>query len=101
MTKNNDLGLASVNVQKGDIVCILYGCSVPVVLRRLGAEDYHKLKDKYMPDLGDGKNPKAKVEDNLGSKTGNSQKVEPTNAQNEFSDFTNECFLHGAVGGYF
>lgn len=32
-TQTGRLGLASQNVQSGDFVCILYGCSVPVVLR--------------------------------------------------------------------
>lgn len=30
----SNIGLASQNVSRGDIVCILFGCSVPVVLRR-------------------------------------------------------------------
>lgn len=33
-TKSDNIGLASKNVQRGDLVCILYGCSVPVILRR-------------------------------------------------------------------
>jgi hypothetical protein len=32
-TENRHLGLASRNVQSGDKLCILFGCSVPVVLR--------------------------------------------------------------------
>jgi hypothetical protein len=33
-TSEGRLGLASRKVQRGDFVCILYGCSVPVILRR-------------------------------------------------------------------
>jgi hypothetical protein len=33
-TKNGNLGLVSRNVREGDLVCILYGCSVPVILRK-------------------------------------------------------------------
>ncbi|KEF57562.1 uncharacterized protein A1O9_05480 [Exophiala aquamarina CBS 119918] len=33
-TKSGKLGLAGPNVQPGDKVCILYGCSVPVILRK-------------------------------------------------------------------
>jgi hypothetical protein len=33
-TKSDNIGLASKNTLKGDLICILYGCSVPVVLRR-------------------------------------------------------------------
>jgi Heterokaryon incompatibility protein (HET) len=33
-TKSMKLGLVDKKVEKGDLICILYGCSVPVVLRR-------------------------------------------------------------------
>ena len=33
-TFNGRLGLAPAKVQRGDLVCILYGCSVPVIMRR-------------------------------------------------------------------
>src|SRR6266480_3597427 len=33
-TENDDLGLASDKVRRGDMVCILYGCTVPVILRK-------------------------------------------------------------------
>jgi len=33
-TEAGSLGLACKDVRKGDLVCILYGCSVPVILRR-------------------------------------------------------------------
>jgi len=34
MTKSQKLGLVGKNVKKGDLICIFYGCSVPVVIRR-------------------------------------------------------------------
>jgi hypothetical protein len=34
MTKSGKLGLVGRNVEKGDLICIFYGCSVPVVLRK-------------------------------------------------------------------
>ena len=34
MTTSERLGLVGRNVEKGDLICILYGCSVPVVLRK-------------------------------------------------------------------
>ncbi|KAK0130271.1 hypothetical protein ONS96_000794 [Cadophora gregata f. sp. sojae] len=39
------LGLAPPNTQEGDTVCILYGCSVPVILRKVadGESMYHEL----------------------------------------------------------
>jgi hypothetical protein len=33
-TKNKALGLVGKNAQQGDMICVLYGCSVPVVLRK-------------------------------------------------------------------
>ncbi|RYP54282.1 hypothetical protein DL768_000856 [Monosporascus sp. mg162] len=48
-TKDNKLGLAS-DVQKGDKVCILYGCTVPVILRmhqkKKGEREKEELEDK-------------------------------------------------------
>jgi hypothetical protein len=46
---NNDLfGLCSRNANEGDYVCILYGCSVPVILRKLPCRQNlgQKLKQK-------------------------------------------------------
>lgn len=33
-TQNGHLGLVAPNVRKGDLVCIIYGCTVPVILRK-------------------------------------------------------------------
>ena len=33
-TRNKALGLVGKTAQQGDLICVLYGCSVPVVLRR-------------------------------------------------------------------
>lgn len=33
-TENDALGIVNKNVRAGDLVCVLYGCSVPVILRR-------------------------------------------------------------------
>jgi hypothetical protein len=39
MSHYNYMGLALADVQKGDLICILFGCSIPVALRRV--EDYY------------------------------------------------------------
>ncbi|KAJ4420396.1 hypothetical protein N0V82_004385 [Gnomoniopsis sp. IMI 355080] len=49
-TKNGHLGLVSPNVKKGDLVCIIYGCTVPVILRKAeslktGKERRDEMKD--------------------------------------------------------
>lgn len=33
-SQNRTLGLVSEKVEKGDLICILYGCTVPVILRK-------------------------------------------------------------------
>lgn len=38
-TKSDKLGLVGKNVQSDDLVCILYGCSVPIILRKSNRKD--------------------------------------------------------------
>jgi hypothetical protein len=47
-TANSWLGLAPKSAQEGDLICILYGCSVPVVLRKV--EKSHADLDKELED---------------------------------------------------
>ncbi|XMA15129.1 hypothetical protein WAI453_007920 [Rhynchosporium graminicola] len=44
-------GLAPTNAQEGDSICILFGCSVPVVLRKMESETgtyYHFIGESYI-----------------------------------------------------
>ncbi len=34
ITDNYYMGLAPLKAQRGDLVCVLFGCSVPVILRK-------------------------------------------------------------------
>jgi hypothetical protein len=43
-------GLVPANAVPGDIVVVLYGCRVPVVLRRSGAKDWAFVGDAYLAD---------------------------------------------------
>jgi len=59
--KDSLLGLAPANAEKGDLVCILYGCSVPVILRRHSrtiegqpCEYFELVGDAYVHGLMDG-----------------------------------------------
>jgi hypothetical protein len=45
-TKSGRLGMVSKRARKGDVVCILYGCSVPVLLRRQLKSEAMKAKEK-------------------------------------------------------
>jgi hypothetical protein len=49
------LGLAPPNARMGDIVCILFGCSVPVLLRPVGKGQHHILVGEcYLHGMMDG-----------------------------------------------
>ena len=44
-TRDGRLGLVAKGVQRGDLVCILYGCSVPIILRRSARKQEDDLKE--------------------------------------------------------
>ena len=54
------LGLGSKDVQDGDLICIIFGCSVPVVLRKIvsdemtGEHHYKLVGDCYVHGMMDG-----------------------------------------------
>ena len=50
-TEAGRLGLVAANVKEHDFVCILYGCSVPVILRRHGPKNLHVIKDEMKWEL--------------------------------------------------
>ncbi|KAI9696674.1 MAG: hypothetical protein M1820_008048 [Bogoriella megaspora] len=50
-TEGGKLGLVAKNVQAGDLVCILYGCSVPVVLRRDGPKESRVMETEMEWEL--------------------------------------------------
>lgn len=47
-------GLGPTEVAKKDLICILYGCSVPVVLREVGDGKYKLIGEAYIHGLMDG-----------------------------------------------
>ncbi|KAL5330901.1 hypothetical protein ACEPPN_000427 [Leptodophora sp. 'Broadleaf-Isolate-01'] len=60
-TKEDDeeklFGLAPTNAQEGDLICILFGCSVPVILREMRSEDdcyYYFIGESYIHEMMDG-----------------------------------------------
>ena len=54
-TNRGLIGMAPHRAQKGDIVCILFGCSVPVVLRgRSGEEEYEFIGECYVDGFMNG-----------------------------------------------
>jgi hypothetical protein len=59
-TRSQKLGLVGKDVQKNDLVCILYGCSVPVVLRESPRKTEEEFKIEMEQELADVKNTVAK-----------------------------------------
>jgi hypothetical protein len=67
-TKREYFGLAPMSVESGDLVCILYGCSVPVILRKMdplldeaisvpdddSSDLYQIIGDCYLHNMMDG-----------------------------------------------
>jgi hypothetical protein len=53
VTASGYIGLAPYGAQKGDLVCVMYGCSVPLVLRKTG-EHYRFIGEAYLDDFMDG-----------------------------------------------
>lgn len=53
LTKKGYLGLGPTNARKGDLVCILYGCSVPVIIRKYG-QGHRYVGESYIHGLMDG-----------------------------------------------
>ncbi|KAH7063858.1 heterokaryon incompatibility protein-domain-containing protein [Paraphoma chrysanthemicola] len=52
-TKAGRLALVGKEVEKGDLVCILYGCSVPVVLRESGKKTDEEFNEEMEEELKD------------------------------------------------
>ena len=53
LTKKGYLGLGPTRAQKGDLVCVLYGCSVPVVIRKYG-RNHRFVGESYVHGLMNG-----------------------------------------------
>jgi hypothetical protein len=50
-TEAGRLGLVAANVKEHDLVCILYGCSVPVILRKHGPKNSDDIKNEMKWEL--------------------------------------------------
>ncbi|KAK0124903.1 hypothetical protein ONS96_008781 [Cadophora gregata f. sp. sojae] len=53
ISKKGYIGLGPVPAKKGDLICVLYGCSVPIVLRKVG-KHYILVGECYVHGLMDG-----------------------------------------------
>lgn len=102
------LGLAPPDSEAGDIVCILEGCSVPVVLRRKT-----RIPQPSLPKISKrggrtrGSLPPASVKPNMQNMSatmasqegvGSGEASETQREQTEYS-FIGECYIHGMMDG--
>lgn len=54
VTNSGHVGMVPQNCRKGDLVCVLYGCSVPVVLRALLHSQYQLIGECYLQGFMEG-----------------------------------------------
>jgi hypothetical protein len=54
VTAKGYFGLASKNAMQGDVVCILLGCTVPVILRPTGDGTYWLVGESYIHGFMEG-----------------------------------------------
>jgi len=76
------LGLGPETTKPGDLICILYGCSVPVLLREIP-------KDRKRTAA------QAGLDDN----TGTTLEVMVDGAEEPTYEFVGECYVHGMMSG--
>jgi len=58
-TENGLFGMASGLVQKGDAVCVLFGCPIPIILRKMG-ENWVIFQSCYVYGLDEGSSLEAR-----------------------------------------
>ncbi len=88
------LGLAPVKCKKGDLVCILFGCSVPVLLRKYvdgkAVRNLHECDCKHINCRCEQIKSKS-----VPSKSGESGQVVPR----IHYELVGECYVHGMMDG--
>ncbi|ERF68172.1 hypothetical protein EPUS_05253 [Endocarpon pusillum Z07020] len=83
-SREHFLGLAPSKAREGDLICILYGCSVPVVLRRK-----HRTASEDIP-----------IYPTTGTAT--NEDIVPrvrSNKRDHYYEFIGECYIHGMMDG--
>ncbi|RMZ87243.1 hypothetical protein DV736_g5535, partial [Chaetothyriales sp. CBS 134916] len=114
-TKTNKLGIVRKDVKPDDLICILYGCSVPVIFRR-HVKDDGDLRQERMQDEKDLEKEAAKKIwkwwlfkekgkreiEWLGPTTTVKQKSKITSKAEDWKyhyKFIGECYVHGMMDG--
>jgi hypothetical protein len=89
-------GLAPGKAERGDYICILYGCSVPVVLRRIGHPDLSPMTTMSSEGASDGSDRKR-----IGCRISTAAAVQDTiNARDSIASSTQELNYIDATRPY-
>lgn len=86
--RENFLGLAPSKAREGDLICILYGCSVPVVLSK---------KKRVAPANGSPASSLPTMKAN-GGEGPQPPKSDPSKSDHYY-EFIGECYIHGMMDG--
>jgi hypothetical protein len=92
------LGLAPNEARKGDLICIIFGCSVPLVLRKV-QEQQQNVRQSIIESL---ENDEAAVSLIRGTQRGNSETSTPTahsQAEEEEYILIGECYVDHMMDG--
>ncbi|EJT69180.1 hypothetical protein GGTG_13289 [Gaeumannomyces tritici R3-111a-1] len=104
-TDQGNLGIAAKGVRQGDLVCILYGCSVPVILRERQKsqeeQDENSGEEEMMQDVKKiMRRGMATMKSNRRRKTAYKGIPELRQvSRNVYYEFLGECYIHGMMDG--
>jgi hypothetical protein len=85
LTRREDfLGLAPSKAREGDLICILYGCSVPVVLRRIDKITIGPNPPNPLPRTRSSERPPPRTD---------------SSRSDHYYQFIGECYIHGMMDG--
>ena len=95
LPQRNFLGLAPSKVKKGDKVCILFGCSVPVILRKFVNGQPASKQQKSECRHGRCSNEQCPIG---GAQKDQEDDDHPDSAE-VYYEFVGECYVHGMMDG--
>ncbi|KAK5115392.1 hypothetical protein LTR85_009852 [Meristemomyces frigidus] len=97
---DGSLGLAPINSKKGDLICILYGCSVPVVLRKYvnGKPAAKQRPACDHPDCPYNRKSADGVDVSI-HQGDHSAHVQNGEKSDEYYQFIGEVYVHGMMDG--
>ncbi|KAF2159539.1 hypothetical protein M409DRAFT_60751 [Zasmidium cellare ATCC 36951] len=97
----NALALVPINTKKGDLICILYGCSVPVVLRKyIGGVPATKQRTRCQhPDCPTNIPHRHHRDVVIHAQNGDTTVLKNGKVVDEYYEFVGEAYVHGMMDG--